>query len=243
MSQQHTPVQSTLVHPCPDSLQQLQRENVELRKYLEAQKKVIASLELRAGRSLDSMGVHVQQLTGSLENAIAWQTHLESVQNEVDSLCDLVGDAMLLQKLEAGKVEVNLEPLDVHPVLMSVSRHLLDPKDGSVARLVCEIEPLLPLVLADRELLEAVLTDLLGRGLKYSDTTSPVVLGAERVGEHIHLKVTVQRFAPVGNREFATEIVLCCRRIEVQKGDVTCQHHPDGRQTVTIALNVASPLA
>lgn len=230
MSQQYAPTQTR-----SGSLQQLQAENLELRKYLEAQKKVIASLERRAGRSLDSMGVHLQHLTESLQSQ-DWHAHLDSAQSEVDSLCDLIGDALLLQKLEAGKVEVNLEPLEVHPVLMSVSRHLLNPKDGSVTRLVCEIEPSLPLVLADQELLEAVLTDLLGRGSKYSDAGSPIVLGAERVEGYVHFKVTVQRFAPVGNREFATEIVLCCRRIEVQRGDITCQHHPDGRQTVTIAL-------
>ncbi|MGC8711749.1 MAG: hypothetical protein ACP5RH_05100, partial [Leptodesmis sp.] len=77
---------------------------------------------------------------------------------------------------------------------------------------------------------------LLARGLRYSDSTSAVVLGVAAVDDWVHLYVTAQRFAPIGNRDFATEIVLCCRRIEVQKGKVTCHQRPDGLQTVTIAL-------
>jgi light-regulated signal transduction histidine kinase (bacteriophytochrome) len=106
--------------------------------------------------------------------------------------------------------------------------------------LIYEIAPDLPLALADQELVEAVLTDLLARSLKYSDAVSPVVLGAERTGDRLNLRITAQRFAPAGSRDFATEIILCCRRIEVQRGEVTCQQHPDGLQTVTIVLCIAS---
>jgi hypothetical protein len=39
-----------------------------------------------------------------------------------------MSDTMLLQKLEAGKVEVKLEPLTLEPLLVAVSRHWLNPK-------------------------------------------------------------------------------------------------------------------
>ena len=235
MSQAHAPTQ------LPSStLQQLQRESEQLKKHLAAQKAVIASLERRVGRSLDTLDVHVQSLIDADQEAPPWYHTLYAMQDEVSSLCDLISDTMLLQKLEAGKVEVKLEPLTLEPLLVAVSRHLLDPKDGSPARLICEIDAALPLALADQDLTEAVLTDLLARGLKYSDAGSPVVLGATRQADRIVLHITAQRFAPLGNRDFATEIVLCCRRIQVQRGDVTCQQHDDGLQTVTIALHVAA---
>lgn len=221
------------------SLQRLQSENLELRQYLEAQRKVIASLERRVGRSLESLGVHVQSMTAASETGSLWQSSLNSIQSEVDSLCDLLSDAMLLQKLEAGKVELNLEPVQLEPLLNCVSRHLLEPKSQDPVRLICEFGSSMPKILADQELTEAVLTDLLGRGLRYSDPTSAVVLGVSAVDNWVHLYVTAQRFAPVGNRDFATEIVLCCRRIEVQKGKVTCYQRPDGLQIVTIALRAA----
>jgi len=226
--------------PQSASLQQLQLETEALKKYLAAQKVVIASLERRVGRSLDTLDVHLQSLISTSEESALWYEHLHSMQNEVNSLCDLMSDTMLLQKLEAGKVEVKLEPLTLEPLLVAVSRHWRNPKDGSASRLIYEIAPDLPLALADQELVEAVLTDLLARSLKYSDAVSPVVLGAERTGDRINLRITAQRFAPAGSRDFATEIILCCRRIEVQRGEVTCQQHPDGLQTVTIVLCIAS---
>jgi signal transduction histidine kinase len=221
------------------SLQQLQAEKLELLRYLQAQKVVIASLERRVGRSLESLGVHVKQLTHALGDSVSWERYLTSVQSEVDCLCDLISDTLLLQKLEAGRVEVRLDCLNLHPLLMSVTRHLLDPKDGGLTRLICEIDPILPPALADQELTEAVLTDLLARGLRYSDPNLPVVLAADASHDQVCLRVTAQRFAPQGNRDFATEIALCCRRIEVQQGQITCNQRPDGLQTVTIALRIA----
>lgn len=223
-----------------NTLQQLQLETEQLKKHLAAQKAVTASLERRAGRSLDTLDTHLRSLIEAREQTTVWYHSLYSVQNEVNSLCDLVSDTMLLQKLEAGRVEVKLESLTLAPLLVAVTRHLLDPKDGSSTRLICDSDATLPPALADQELTEAVLTDLLARGLKYSDAGSPVVLGAARQADRVVLHITAQRFAPAGDRDFATEIVLCCRRIEVQRGEVTCHQHVDGLQTVTIALHIAS---
>jgi signal transduction histidine kinase len=233
MSQQcaPTPVRSR-------SLQQLQLENLELQRYLAAQRAVIESLERRVGRSLESLGVHIAQLAVDCDQP-DWDRHLGCVEGEVNALCSLVADTMLLQKLEAGKVAVCPEPIDLQPLLISVSRHLLDPMDGSNPRLVCHVEADLPPALGDQELTEAVLTDLLTRGLKYSDADSPVVLGVDRSTDRVHFTVTAQCFAPLGNRDFATEIVLCCRRVEVQGGEINCRSHLDGRQTVTVMLPVA----
>lgn len=221
------------------SVQCLRAENEELRRYLDAQKKVLASLERRVGRSLESLGVRLEHLSGTVNDASDWQANLGFVQDEVSALCDLLSDAMLLQKFEAGKVEVELAPLPVETVLNAVTRHLLTANDSSPVRLICELEQPLPIVLGDQEMLEAVLTDLLARSLRYSDVDFPVILGVQAIANEVQICITAQRFAPVGNRDFATEIVLCCRRIEVQKGKVTCQAGPDGLQTVTVALQRA----
>jgi signal transduction histidine kinase len=231
MSQQCAPSQVESV-----SLKQLRSENEDLQRYLAAQKNVIASLERRVGRSLQCLEGHVKQMNQGLHHGTTWQESLTSVEGEVQALTDLLADTMLLQKLEAGKVDVVLESLPLDRLFTSVTRHLLEPRVNQPVRLVCEFHSPLPAVVADQELLEAVLTDLLARGLRYSDSSSPVALDVEPVGDYVHIYITAQRFAPVGNRDFATEIVLCCRRIEVQAGKVTCDQRPDGLQTVTISL-------
>jgi signal transduction histidine kinase len=227
-------------------MQQVQAHNEELRRYLTAQKAVIDSLERRVGRSLDTLATYLDRLTAA-SGSSAWQSNLACLQNEVNCLSDLLADTLLLQKLEAGKVEIQLNSLNLRSLLLSVSQHLLTPKLGNQARVILELEENLPNVLADDELTEAVLVDLLARGCKYSELTTPIVLGAEGVGDsakrdevvRVQIKVTAQRFAPPGDRDFATEIALCCRRIEVQGGEVACELHPDGLQTVTVTLRSA----
>lgn len=230
MSQQCAPqIEST-------TLQQLRSENAELRGFFNAQKQVIASLERRAGRSLEVLAVHVQHLSSTLDTCADWQDAITLVQSEVDALCDLLNDAMVLQKLEAGKVELHLQLLNTATLLTSVSRHLVGAKQIGSSSLVCEFDRSLPSIWADPELTEAVLIDLLARGLRYSDPDLPVILGASSEGEQITIWVAAQRFAPLGDRDFATEIILCRRRIEVQQGKVTCDQRADELQVVKLTL-------
>jgi signal transduction histidine kinase len=226
-----------------ESLHQLQHEHVELQRCLSAQQKVLHSLESRVGRSLEVLQVYLDQLK-AVGSDLDCSNHLNCMEAEVSRLCDLLSDATLLQKLEAGKVIANFEVLDPYEILVAASRHLVEPRDGSNSRLICRIVPDLPAIYADQELTEAVIADLLARGLKYSDTAASVILGAEVQAGKLRIWVTAQRFAPPGQREFAPEIALCCKRIEVQGGEVTCQADENGYSVVSVLLpNVVSQMS
>jgi signal transduction histidine kinase len=221
------------------SLEQVQLENSQLQQSLSAQRLVIDSLERRAGRSLSVVDGRLTELTDALDNGAVWDVSLCAMQHEISSLCDLIADAMLLQKLEAGKVEFKLQLLDLAELVMLASSPFLEPQCSERAQLFVQIPALLPPVLADPELTEAVVTDLLARSLRYSDPGSPVVLEASRADGKVILRITAQRFAPPGDRDFATEITLCCRRVEVQNGEITCSQSADGSKIVIIGLPVA----
>lgn len=233
-----------MLQPCAPPVTQatvlnaMHAENEKLRKFVAAQKTVIGALEQRAGRSLSSMGVHLQRLNETLAESPDWQTNLDSVQHEIHRLCDLLADTMLLQKLESGKVEVKLEPLGIPEMLRSMIRPWLGSQANGQVRLTHNLPPSqadnLPEAFADRDLTEAALMDLLARGLKYSE--EPVALEVNAQQNRLVLRVTAQRFAPIGDRSFATEIVLCCRRIEIQGGAIACEQQPNDRQTVVITL-------
>jgi signal transduction histidine kinase len=186
---------------------------------------------------LEALQGHLDCL-GEEEVRVSHCNALGLMEAEVHQLCDLLSDAMLLQKLEAGKVQVNLEAADPYSLLIAASRHLLEPKDGSRSRLICKFSTDLPLIQADQDLTEAVISDLLTRGMKYSDLSEPVTLSVERAEGQLAIHVSAQRFAPIGNREFATEIALCCKRIEVQGGEVTCKVDAEGFSVVTVTLPV-----
>ncbi|MCY7321401.1 MAG: hypothetical protein LH660_06265 [Phormidesmis sp. CAN_BIN36] len=230
MSQQRAPIASNST-----SLEAI--ETVDLQNQLRSQKKLVAAIERRVGRSLDSIQTHLTQLDQSFHDSANWQNNIALMAAELHQLGDLLADATLLQKIEAGKFTVQLEALDLHLLLDCVSRHLLTSKDNP-PRLVRKLPVVLPLVIADRDLLEEVLADLLGRSLKYSDRDVPTILEVTRLESRVTVSITAQRFVSLGERDYAPEIALCCKRVEVQNGEVTCQMLVDGSTIVAVTLPI-----
>lgn len=214
-------------------------ETTDLQNQLRSQKKLVVAIGRRVGRSLDSIQTHLTQLNHSFHDSANWQTNIALMTAELHQLGDLLTDATLLQKLEAGKVAVQLEALDLHLLLDCVSRHLLASKDHA-PRLVCKFPAVLPSILADRDLLEEVLSDLLGRSLKYSDPDVITILEVTQLELRVVISITAQRFVSLGERDYAPEIALCCKRIEVQNGEATCQMSTEGATIVAVTLPIAS---
>ncbi len=214
-------------------------ETADLQSQLRSQKKLVTAIERRVGRSLDSIQIHLAQLNHSFHDSANWHTSVALMAAELHHLGDLLADATLLQKIEAGKVTVQLEALDLHLLLDCVSRHLIAPK-STAPRLICKFPVVLPPIIADRELLEEVLTDLLGRSLKYSDPDVTTILEVTQLESRVTISIAAQRFVSLGERDYAPEIALCCKRIEVQNGEVTCQMLLDGSTIVAVTLPIAS---
>jgi signal transduction histidine kinase len=221
-------------------LSSLTSETADLKNQLHGQDKLVKALEQRVARSLDSIQTHLSKLDQSFHNDPDWQKSLSSMAGELHQLGDLLSDATLLQKLEAGKVLVHLEAVDLRLLLDCVTRHLSNSRQGTAPRLIYKIPTLLPWVLIDHEQTEAVLMDLLERALKYSDSGSTIVLEVNCSKSWVTIGLSVQRFAPVSQRDFAPEIALCCKRVEIQNGKIICQMRSDGSTSVTIDLQVST---
>lgn len=231
MSQQCAPLASSL-----NSLEAT--GTTDLQNQLRSQKKLVVAIERRVGRSLDSIQTHLTQLNHSFHDSVSWHANVALMAAELQQLGDLLADATLLQKIEAGQVTVQLEALDLHLLLDCVSRHLLAPK-GNTPRLICKFPTVLPSIIADRDLLEEVLSDLLGRSLKYSDPDVATILEVTQLESQVTISITAQRFVSLGERDYAPEIALCCKRIEVQNGKVACQMLLDGSTIVAVTLPIA----
>ncbi len=213
-------------------------ETVDLQNQIRSQKKLVAAIERRVGRSLTSIQTHLTQLNQLFHDSSEWQINIASMAAELQQLGDLLADATLLQKIEAGKVTVQLEVLELPLLLDCVSRHLLAPK-GKTPRLICKVPATLPAIIADRDLLEEVLTNLLGRSLKYSDPDVTTILEVTPLGSQMTISIIAQRFAPAGHQDFAPEIALCCKQVAVQSGEVTCQMPSADSTIVTVILPIA----
>lgn len=87
---------------------------------------------------------------------------------ETKRLERLVNDLQELSKAEAGYLPINLQPVNLRPLLESLVEKFSDQllEDGPVLQLACP--PQLPLVLADIDRVEQVMVNLLGNAVRHT---------------------------------------------------------------------------
>jgi signal transduction histidine kinase len=91
----------------------------------------------------------------------------------------LVDDLVDLSSVDGGQLQVSPGPVIVGPLLEGA---ICAADDGS-HRLSCDVAPDLPMVWADRDRLEQVVTNLLANAAKFSPEGSPIYLRAGRRDE------------------------------------------------------------
>ncbi|RMG06914.1 MAG: sensor histidine kinase [Cyanobacteria bacterium J055] len=87
----------------------------------------------------------------------------------------LVNDLQELSKAEAGYLKIDLQPLNIRPILESIVERLSDQllDDGPTLQLDCPQN--LPLVIADRDRTEQISINLLGNAIRYTEKGSITV--------------------------------------------------------------------
>lgn len=108
---------------------------------------------------------------------------LTIINEESDRLNRLVGEAAEMSQLDAGNVELNIEP---HPIEEVISSALLHCRGTLVNRLVdVRISPGLPMVRVDLPRATEVLIQLVENANQYSPCAQPITITAERNGDFV----------------------------------------------------------
>jgi signal transduction histidine kinase len=87
---------------------------------------------------------------------------------ETQRLQRLVNDVQELSKAEAGYLPIDLQPVQVYPLLNSLVERFRDQLINDEPMIILDCSPHLPPVLADIDRLEQVLVNLLGNALNYT---------------------------------------------------------------------------
>jgi signal transduction histidine kinase/HAMP domain-containing protein len=103
------------------------------------------------------------------------EADLQRVTTAADNLLGLINGLLDLSKIEAGRMEINVEEIDVRPIVedvVSLVRPQSDSKDLDVR---ADIPIELPSILADRARFRQVLVNLVSNAVKFTDSGAVIV--------------------------------------------------------------------
>jgi signal transduction histidine kinase len=95
--------------------------------------------------------------------------YLTLVMSSAQSLLHIINDILDFSRIEAGKVELEAEPVPVRPFIQSLIRPHMPGASEKGIELLVDIAPDVPdVLLVDGARLRQILTNLLGNALKFT---------------------------------------------------------------------------
>ncbi len=99
-------------------------------------------------------------------------------------LLEIINDLLDLAKIEAGKVELHLEPVRIDEVCSTLLDFMRPQADKKNLTLEGRLDENLPIMITDRGRLRQILFNFLSNAIKFTQPGGRVTLVAERCGEH-----------------------------------------------------------
>jgi len=140
----------------------------------------IVSHELRT--PLASIKMFTSNLLDGVEGEVTegQRDTLTRMAKNLDRLSRLINQLLDLSKLEAGKMEMRLAPVDVRELLESIVAVFTPGAGAKHITLKLRLPETLPVPWADPDRVEQVLTNLLGNALKFTPEGGRVMIEASR---------------------------------------------------------------
>lgn len=105
---------------------------------------------------------------GALEDPPAAQRFLDRMETEVDAMTQMVEELLELSRIESGQVPLKLKPTAVAELVRPPLERLEPQAERAGLTLVVELAPDLPLVLAETERIQRVVTNLVHNAIKFT---------------------------------------------------------------------------
>jgi PAS domain S-box-containing protein len=178
------------MHSLSQAYAQLEQQNRTLQQLdrLKSDFVSLVSHELRAPLTNISGGIELV-LTGPLDDSL--RQPLSLVQSEIHRLTTFVETILDVSALDAGHLPLYLAPVSIAEAVKVVHRRVGRQPGGE--RVVWEVPPGLPLVMADERILTSIFFHLVDNALKYAPQGA-IRVAAKAAGEC--LQVTVEDEGP-----------------------------------------------
>ncbi|MBE2268418.1 MAG: hypothetical protein IAE80_09330 [Anaerolinea sp.] len=102
----------------------------------------------------------------------AYEADLQQIYTSGKALLNLINDILDLAKVDAGKLDIRIEPLDLKPIINSVLSTASGLLAGKPIRLEADLPESIPLVYADEARVRQVLLNVYSNAAKFTDRGS-----------------------------------------------------------------------
>jgi len=147
---------------------------------------IMHDLKSPLGTMLSALQILREALPAEADTA---QQALDSALKAGDRQTALLENLLDLQRLRAGALPLNLEPLELGPILHALLEQIQPRADLKALRIEERFAPGLPAVRADRQLIERVIANLLENAYKFTPKNGRITVAAEAGPEILRVSV------------------------------------------------------
>lgn len=128
------------------------------------------------------------QTMGPLGNS-RYLGYCQDIHQSGQHLLTIINDVLDLSRVEAGRMEVRREPVEVRSTVLSAITMVRERAENAGLVLTADIAPALPPLSADRRLLKQILLNLLSNAVKFTDRGGRVTVAVTRDGEDLEIRI------------------------------------------------------
>ncbi len=119
-----------------------------------------------------------------------YKEYLGDIHLSARHLLEIINEVLDMSKIEAGRVELDEEKLNIEQLISSVTRMMASRAFSSGLKLEEHVQPALPLIRADTRLVRQILINLVGNAVKYSNAGGLITVSAyTAAGGALHVVV------------------------------------------------------
>jgi NtrC-family two-component system sensor histidine kinase KinB len=149
-----------------------------------------ASHELRTPITGMRMALGLLQDKVSFEPGTREQELLDTLQEEMQRLVNLITALLDLSRLYSRSFALELAPLDMHDFLVRAGKRYVPMVEAAGIELALDVDDALPMVAADAGALDRVLDNLVGNAVRHTPRGGRIEIGALRRGEALEAWVS-----------------------------------------------------
>lgn len=127
---------------------------------------------------------------GALEDPLAARRFLQLMQQEIDSMSQLVQEFLELSRIESGKVKVEKKPVRVEDMIRMAVGRMQNQAQRAGLSIRYEVGDIIEIVDMDSDRIQQVMLNLIHNAIKFTPPGGEVTIKAEPVSGFIKISVT-----------------------------------------------------